>query len=43
MKLDQTATLVDQLDWLREAGFAGVDCAYKDTIFAVLCGYKGGA
>lgn len=40
MKADRMAPLVDQLDWLREAGFAEVDCAYKNFNFVVLWGGK---
>ena len=40
MKLDRAATLEDQLEWLREAGFHDIDCAYKNLIFAVYCGIK---
>ncbi len=40
MKFDRAATLEDQLEWLREAGFRDIDCAYKNLIFAVYCGVK---
>jgi len=40
MKFDRAATLEDQLEWLREAGFRDIDCAYKNLIFAVYCGIK---
>ncbi|MCC6804387.1 MAG: class I SAM-dependent methyltransferase, partial [Anaerolineae bacterium] len=40
MKADQTSTLEDQLRWLREAGFADVDCWYKRYRFAVYSGRK---
>jgi len=40
MKFDRAATLEDQLQWLREAGFRDIDCAYKNLIFAVYCGIK---
>ena len=36
MEADRLATLDDQLAWLREAGFADVDCTYKRHGFAVL-------
>jgi tRNA (cmo5U34)-methyltransferase len=36
MEADRCATLDDQLGWLREAGFADVDCIYKRHSFAVL-------
>jgi tRNA (cmo5U34)-methyltransferase len=35
-KLDQSALLADQLRWLKEAGFAEVDCPYRFYTFAVL-------
>jgi tRNA (cmo5U34)-methyltransferase len=38
MKLDRTATLDDQLRWMREAGFHDIDCAYRNLIFAVYSG-----
>lgn len=34
-KQDRNATLEDQLAWLREAGFAAVDCVYKYNEFTV--------
>ena len=37
-KHDRPSTLVDQLHWLEEAGFADVDCAYKSGMFAVYGG-----
>jgi tRNA (cmo5U34)-methyltransferase len=40
MKLDRTATLDDQLGWLRERGFREVTCGYKNLIFAVYSGIK---
>jgi tRNA (cmo5U34)-methyltransferase len=40
MKFDRAATLEDQLEWMREAGFREIDCAYKNLIFAVYCGLK---
>lgn len=40
MKADKTATLVNQLAWLQEAGFIGVDCWYKDHRFVVYSGIK---
>jgi len=40
MKFDRAATLEDQLQWLSEAGFRDIDCAYKNLIFAVYCGVK---
>ena len=39
-KLDKFATLEDQLIWLKDAGFADVDCIYKNLNFAVFGGYK---
>lgn len=38
MQHDRCATLDDQLRWLREAGFAEVDCSFKAWRFAVLSG-----
>src|ERR1700719_950492 len=35
MKFDRAATLEDQLEWLRAAGFRDIDCAYKNLVFAV--------
>ncbi len=40
MKFDRAATLEDQLEWMRVAGFRDIDCAYKNLIFAVYCGLK---
>lgn len=40
MKFDRAATLEEQLEWMREAGFRDIDCAYKNLIFAVYCGVK---
>jgi tRNA (cmo5U34)-methyltransferase len=40
MRADRNATLSAQLLWLREAGFGGVDCRYKDHRFAVYGGKK---
>jgi tRNA (cmo5U34)-methyltransferase len=40
MRADKNATLGAQLLWLREAGFGGVDCRYKDHRFAVYGGKK---
>ena len=39
-KLDINAPLMDQLGWLREAGFARVDCVYRNHAFAVFWGWK---
>jgi tRNA (cmo5U34)-methyltransferase len=36
MRHDRCATLEDQLRWLRDAGFADVDCLYKMRRFAVI-------
>ena len=35
---DRCSPVGDQLRWLREAGFADVDCWYKDNRFAVMAG-----
>ena len=40
MAHDRCATLDDQLAWLREAGFAEVDCAFKSWRFVVYSGVK---
>ena len=40
MKFDRAATLEDQLEWPREAGFRDIDCAYKNLIFGVYRGIK---
>lgn len=40
MKEDCMAPLEDQLRWLREAGFADVDCWYKHYRFAVFSGSR---
>jgi tRNA (cmo5U34)-methyltransferase len=37
---DRCAPVEDQLDWMRQAGFADVDCWYKENCFAVLSGTK---
>jgi tRNA (cmo5U34)-methyltransferase len=39
---DRTATVERQLDWLRAAGFADVDCLFKDRGFAVLVARRTG-
>ncbi|MBD0383023.1 class I SAM-dependent methyltransferase [Paenibacillus sedimenti] len=39
-KLDKMATLDQQLNWLREAGFEDVDCIYKYYNFVVMHGRK---
>jgi tRNA (cmo5U34)-methyltransferase len=40
MKVDKTATLADQMAWLRAAGFKDVDCWYKYYRMAVYSGRK---
>ncbi len=40
MAHDRCATLEDQLGWLRSAGFAEVDCAFKSWRFAVYSGRR---
>ena len=37
---DRCATLGDQLEWMREAGFTEVDCAFKQWRFAVYFGTR---
>lgn len=41
MRADHLAPLHEQLRWLREAGFADVDCIFKDHGFAVLVARRG--
>jgi len=36
MRADRLAPVEDQLEWLRDAGFADVDCFFKDHSHAVL-------
>jgi SAM-dependent methyltransferase len=40
MAFDQCSTVDDQLAWLREAGFARVDCTFKAWRFAVMAAWK---
>jgi len=40
IKLDKEATLDQQMDWLKEAGFCDVSCIYKFYHFAVMFGRK---
>ena len=35
---DRCASVEDQLDWMRNAGFSDADCWFKDNRFAVLAG-----
>jgi tRNA (cmo5U34)-methyltransferase len=37
---DQDALLIDQLRWLKEAGFANVDCVYKNYFVGVFLATK---
>jgi tRNA (cmo5U34)-methyltransferase len=37
---DRCASVEDQLDWMREAGFSDADCWFKDNRFAVLAGTR---
>lgn len=39
-QLDRRTPLAPQLEWLRQAGLADVECRYKNVSFAVLCGLK---
>lgn len=41
MRFDRWATVEHQLTWLRDAGFADVDCLFKDDRFAVLVARSG--
>ncbi|EME71586.1 SAM-dependent methyltransferase [Paramagnetospirillum caucaseum] len=38
--LDRRAPLAPQLDWLRHAGLAEVECRYKNVSFAVMAGIR---
>lgn len=40
MKFDRAARLDEQLEWLGEAGFRDIDCAYRNLIFVVYAGLK---
>jgi len=40
MRHDRCAPLTDQLEWMRAAGFAEVDCAFKQWRFAVYFGTR---
>jgi len=40
MRHDRCATLADQLEWMRAAGFVEVDCAFKQWRFAVYFGSR---
>lgn len=40
-RLDRNAKLEDQLRWMEEAGFADVDCVYRNLGFAVMYGKRG--
>ncbi|MGA9857475.1 MAG: SAM-dependent methyltransferase, partial [Solirubrobacteraceae bacterium] len=40
MRHDRCLDVEPQLRWLREAGFATVDCVYKHWRFAVMIGVK---
>jgi tRNA (cmo5U34)-methyltransferase len=42
MRHDRCATVADQLDWLRAAGFDDADCVFKDHRFAVLVARRPG-
>jgi len=39
-RYDQEALLTDQLAWLKESGFANVDCVYKNFFVGVFLGIK---
>jgi tRNA (cmo5U34)-methyltransferase len=41
MRSDRLATVQEQLGWLRAAGFADVDCLFKDHRFAVMFARRG--
>lgn len=38
--LDKNAPLLDQIAWLTDAGFSGVDIVYKNRVFCVFVGKK---
>lgn len=38
--LDKNATLLDQISWLTDAGFSGVDIVYKNRVFCVFVGRR---
>ncbi|HVB80936.1 MAG TPA: methyltransferase domain-containing protein [Candidatus Binataceae bacterium] len=40
MRHDRCATLDDQLEWMRAAGFSEIDCAFKQWRFAVYFGTR---
>lgn len=40
MREDRCASVEDQLNWLREAGFSDADCWYKENRFAVFAGTR---
>ena len=40
MAFDQSSSVEDQLNWMRDAGFNQVDCTFKAWRFAVLAGWK---
>lgn len=40
MAFDRCATVEEQIGWMREAGFVGVDCAFKAWRFAVISGRR---
>jgi tRNA (cmo5U34)-methyltransferase len=40
MREDRCASLEDQLEWLRAAGFSDADCWYKENRFAVIAGTR---
>jgi tRNA (cmo5U34)-methyltransferase len=42
MRVDRTATVEQQLGWLREAGFADVDCLWKNHRLAVIVARRAG-
>lgn len=39
-KEDRCSPVEEQLNWMREAGFADADCWYKDNRFAVMAGTR---
>jgi tRNA (cmo5U34)-methyltransferase len=39
-RYDKDALLVEQIKWLKEAGFVDVDCVYKNYFIGVFMGMK---
>ena len=39
-EFDREASLIDQLQWLEQAGFSQVDCVFKHAFIGVFCTFK---